>query len=248
MLRSAVGKTNVLQSGLVMDYTTSYFPCWDTLWIPNDHMDLCQTPCVQVPVFQFLPTGLHGLCFGYCFSGPLPLRSLTNGPLFRVRFGESLVVRLYSEIDHIHLSIEAQCVIGLLSDCHTNEYLYGPHRDNHWICVGTNLAWSDSTSPKKRELWYLSIHILCCLLKMKILSHHSPSWDSQGKHTNMYMLRENQHHTQVYFSILLPRTIWSLWKCKEFCISFMFRLIPVCMVCDRVMIPMIVLGVWIWKW
>ncbi len=24
---------------------------WDTLWIPNDHMDLCQTPCVQVPVF-----------------------------------------------------------------------------------------------------------------------------------------------------------------------------------------------------
>ncbi len=112
--------------------------CWDTLWIPNDHMDLCQTPCVQVPVFsrhwghvvnldqsqalfQFLPTGLHGLCFGYCFSSPLPLRSLTNGPLFRVRFGESLVVRLYSEIGHIHLSIEAQCVTTLLplGDCHT---------------------------------------------------------------------------------------------------------------------------------
>ncbi len=32
---------------------------------------------------------------------------LTNGPLFRVRFGEFLVVRLYSEIDHIHLGIEA---------------------------------------------------------------------------------------------------------------------------------------------
>ncbi len=26
LLRSAVGKTRVLQSGLVMDYTTSYFP------------------------------------------------------------------------------------------------------------------------------------------------------------------------------------------------------------------------------
>ncbi len=54
MLRSAVGKTHVLWSGLVMDYTTS------------------------------------------------------------------LVIRLYSEIDHIHLSIEAQCVIALLplGDCH----------------------------------------------------------------------------------------------------------------------------------
>ncbi len=46
--------------------------------------------------------------------------SLTNGPLFRVRCGESLVVRLYSEIDHLHLSIEAQCVSHLLplGDCH----------------------------------------------------------------------------------------------------------------------------------
>ncbi len=38
-------------------------------------------------------------------------------------FGESLVVRLYSEIDQIHLSIEAQCVSHHLPlvDCH-NEY------------------------------------------------------------------------------------------------------------------------------
>ncbi len=130
-----------------------HWSCWDTLWIPNDHMDLSQTPCVQVPEFsrhwgqvvsldqsqaslhslnqlptkigsfQFLPTGLHGLCFGCCFSGPLPLRSLTNGPLFRVRFGESLVVRLYSEMGHIHLSIEAQCVTTLLplGDCHKDK-------------------------------------------------------------------------------------------------------------------------------
>ncbi len=97
-------------------------------------MDLCQTHCVQVPdfsrhwghvvnldSFQFLPTGLHGLCFGCCFSGPLTLRSLTNGPPIGVRFGESLVVRLYSEIDQPHLSIEAQCVTTLLplGDCHS---------------------------------------------------------------------------------------------------------------------------------
>ncbi len=58
--------------------------------------------------------GLHGLCFGFCFAGPLPLRSLTNGPLFRVCFRESLVVRLYSEINHLHLSIDVQCVSHLL--------------------------------------------------------------------------------------------------------------------------------------
>ncbi len=51
---------------------------------------LCQTHCKQVPDFsratgsdklahvaflQFLPLGQYGLCYGYCFSGPLPLRS-----------------------------------------------------------------------------------------------------------------------------------------------------------------------------
>ncbi len=94
-------------------------------------MDLCQTHCRQVPDFsrglghvvwfQLLPTGQHGLCFGYCFSGPLPLRSLINGPPIGVRFQESLVIRLYSEIRQIHLSIEAQCDIILLplGDCHT---------------------------------------------------------------------------------------------------------------------------------
>ncbi len=29
---------------------------------------------------RFLPLGQHGLCFGYCFSGPLPLRSTLRGP------------------------------------------------------------------------------------------------------------------------------------------------------------------------
>ncbi len=123
MLRSAVGKTHVLRSGLVMDYTTSYFPLI-VLGYPLDPKrsygplpdTLCPGACIKIGTCQFLLAGLHGLCFGYCFSGLLPLRSLTNGPLFRVRFRESL----YSEIDHIHLSIEAQCVIALLplGDCH----------------------------------------------------------------------------------------------------------------------------------
>ncbi len=65
---------------------------------------------IKIGTFRILPTGLHGLCFGFCFAGLLRLRSLLHGPLSRVHFGESLVVRLYSEIDHIHLSSEAQCV------------------------------------------------------------------------------------------------------------------------------------------
>ncbi len=39
-----------------------------------------------------------------------PQRSLILGPLSRVHFGESLVNRLYSEIDQTYLSIEALCV------------------------------------------------------------------------------------------------------------------------------------------
>ncbi len=92
MLRSAVGIAHVLRSVLVMGYATYYI----------------------------LPTGQHGLCFGCCFSGPLPLRSLINGPPIGVRFRESLIIRLHSEIDHIQLSIEDQCVTTLLTlgDCH----------------------------------------------------------------------------------------------------------------------------------
>ncbi len=29
----------------------------------------------HIAFLQFLPSGQYGLCFGYCFSGPLPLRS-----------------------------------------------------------------------------------------------------------------------------------------------------------------------------
>ncbi len=59
---------------------------------------------------------------GCALAFVLQVRSLylSNGPLFRVRFGESLVFGLYSEIDHLHLSSEAQCVSHLLplGDCH----------------------------------------------------------------------------------------------------------------------------------
>ncbi len=127
---------------------------WNTIWVSTDHMDLCQTHCKQVPDFscapgsgqshmikvntigflQFLPTGQHGLCFRCCFSGPLPLCSLIKGPPIGVRFRESLVNRLHSEIDQIHLSIEAQRVTTLLplGDCHMF--------DNRFVCKG--LHWN----------------------------------------------------------------------------------------------------------
>ncbi len=116
------------------DYTISLFTwsTWDTLRIPHDqacpsqthrcpgasgsrqsdHVSIfsSKTKPIKNGTYHIQPTGVHGLCFGYCFSGPLPLRSLILGPLSRVHFGKSLVVRLYSEIDHTYLSIEAQCV------------------------------------------------------------------------------------------------------------------------------------------
>ncbi len=96
---------------LVMIFTTSHFTWsfWGTFRIPTDQVSPSQT--LRCPgAFRFLPTGLHGLRFGFCFAGPLPLHSLSHGPLLSVHFGESLIIRLYSEIDHIHLSSEAQCV------------------------------------------------------------------------------------------------------------------------------------------
>ncbi len=74
----------------------------------------------HVASLQFLPSGQYGLCFGYCFSGPLPLRSHYNSPPLGVCFRESLVFRLHSDIGQIHLSIEAQCGTACLpmGDCH----------------------------------------------------------------------------------------------------------------------------------
>ncbi len=112
LLRSAVGKTHDLRSDLW--WTIPLHILLDRFGIPLGFQPiksaLARHSGVQVPVILSVPTGLHGLCFGFCFAGPLPQRSLSHGPLLRVYFGESLVVRLFSEIDHIHLSIEAQCV------------------------------------------------------------------------------------------------------------------------------------------
>ncbi len=79
------------------------FPAPKVTW---SGLDQSQRLLHKFGFLQFLPTGLHGLCFGYCFSGPLPLRSLINGPPIGVRFRESLVIRLHSEIDHIHLALK----------------------------------------------------------------------------------------------------------------------------------------------
>ncbi len=49
---------------------------------------------IKIGSFQFLPTGLHGLCFGCCFSGPLPLHSLTNGPPIGVHFRKPYTKKL----------------------------------------------------------------------------------------------------------------------------------------------------------
>ncbi len=56
-----------------------------------------------IPIITFRPPPLTK---SPSFLRSLHLRSLTNGPLFRVHFVESLVVRLYSEIDHITLALK----------------------------------------------------------------------------------------------------------------------------------------------
>ncbi len=107
-----------------MGYTTSYFPLivlgyrLDSNRSYGSRGQLGPITGAVIGSFQFLPTGLDGLCFGCCFSGPLPLCSLINSPPIGIRFRESLVIRLY--LDQIHLSIEAQCVTTLLplGDCH----------------------------------------------------------------------------------------------------------------------------------
>ncbi len=128
LLRSADGMTHVLRSRLVMGYATSFFhwSCWDTFWIPTDHMDLCQTHCKQVPDFsrlwghvvsldqwRLLPVPTYGstwVVLWLLFFRSAPFTFPSKRSTHRVRFRESLVVRLYSEIDQIHVSIEAQCV------------------------------------------------------------------------------------------------------------------------------------------
>ena len=67
--------------------------------------------------------GLYHFIF---FIDCVGIRSLINGPPIRVRFRESLVLSLHSEIDQIHLSIGAQCVTTLLplGDCHRGDQFF----------------------------------------------------------------------------------------------------------------------------
>ncbi len=61
----------------------------------------------HVAFLQFLPSGQYGLCFGYCFSGPIPLRSNKEQVTFSGPFLGVFYITL--EIGQNHLSIEAQC-------------------------------------------------------------------------------------------------------------------------------------------
>ncbi len=66
VLRSAVGKTHVLRSRLVMDYTTSYFP-----YSEIDHLHLCsEAQCVS-----------HLLPLGDCHTGTLSMNSINQSLL-----------------------------------------------------------------------------------------------------------------------------------------------------------------------
>ncbi len=86
-----------------------HWSCWDTIWIPTDHMDLFQThfprlgSCGQIWTYG----STWVVLWLFFFFRLLPLHSLINGPTIGVRFQESLVIRLYSEIDQIHLGIQA---------------------------------------------------------------------------------------------------------------------------------------------
>ncbi len=102
LLRSAVGMTHVFGKGL----------WWVRLTI--------KTYWFWLRPPRFLPSGQYGLCFGYCFTGQLSLRSHNGEVTFHEAcFRESLVIRLHSEIGQIHLSIEAQC------DHHTHILVLG---------------------------------------------------------------------------------------------------------------------------
>ncbi len=166
LLRSAVGMTHSLRSDLwwAIPFRILFDQFWDTSRIPHDQASPSQThrcpgvsgsrQSVHVIIFDFmpinigafhiLPTGIHALCFGSFVSGPLPLRSMLHGPLSRVHFGESLIIRWYSEIDQIHLSSEAQYVSHHLPpvDC---------HKEPRCTFVKTTLCW--------KQLWNLHIQV-----------------------------------------------------------------------------------------
>ncbi len=66
-------------------------------------------------------------------------------------FRESLVIRLHSEIDQIHLSIEAQCVTTLLplGDCHIGTFSHdAAHGGTETL---SEAAYQEMTGNEKSE-------------------------------------------------------------------------------------------------
>ena len=115
LLRSAVGETHVLRSGLwwtipipifidrfgiplgsqpirfaLARHSGVHMPVISRHRVTWSFLDQSNHLPIKIGTFRFL--GLNRLCFGFCFAGPLPLLSLTHGPLLRVHFGESLVL------------------------------------------------------------------------------------------------------------------------------------------------------------
>ena len=145
-----------------MNYTTSHFywSSWDTLRIPTNEvrpsMTLrCPGACDFPPwghvvifgTFQFLPTGLHGLCFGICFAGPLPLRSLAHGPLLRVHFRESLV------LDYIQKSTISTLAVKLS----VSAIIYPG-----WTATWNIVKWRENNSTSK-IIQFLCVFSFCDL-------------------------------------------------------------------------------------
>ncbi len=62
-----------------------HWSCWDTIWIPTDHMDLCQTHCNQVPDFPAPKVMWSGL-------DQLPIRLAPSSSYLRVYMGCALAV------------------------------------------------------------------------------------------------------------------------------------------------------------
>ncbi len=144
----------------------------------------------------------------FCFASPLPLRSLLHGPLLIVHFGESLVVRLYSEIDHIHLISEAQCVSHLYPqvDCHSS--LKGP-RVRSWVTWVTMVSPSTFVTP-------LLMWILMGWSVKPSLIWHNQTYKELADNNQFFVWPGAQNlcqtigHTEVHLLIFAPLALTAI--------------------------------------
>ena len=142
--------------------------------LTSDHQSIIVTEMNTIGFLQFLPTGQYGMCFGNLFSGLLPLRSLIDGPPFGVRFRESLVIRLHSQIDQIHLTTEAQCGTACLplGDCY--KHLWLENNEAYRFLDQKSLATCIRTPSVNAQCRSMSIKILA-LVPMSINRNWSAS-------------------------------------------------------------------------